>query len=93
MRTSLVVYNTYFRALTDALCATTWIDPEAIERYDEEHSRKEDRWIRIGRSLRGAILVTWTTVRQIGSSEAIRIIGSRRATRNEQRIYEEEANL
>jgi uncharacterized protein len=37
--------------------ATVLLDPVAINLYDEEHSREEDRWITLGRSSRGGILV------------------------------------
>ncbi len=71
--------------------ATTWLDPLAIERFDEEHSHGEDRWLRIGASLRGALLVVWSAERQTERRTTIRIIGARRATRTERRVYEQEA--
>ena len=43
--------------------ATTWLDPRAIERFDEEHASDEDRWLRIGASIRGALLVVWSSER------------------------------
>ena len=70
--------------------ATTWLDAEAQERPDDSHSSREDRWLRIGLSLRGALLVAWYSVRDLDGEELIRIIGARRATRNEWRLYEEE---
>jgi uncharacterized protein len=69
--------------------ATTWLDPFAIERVDEEHSDDEDRWLRLGLSLRGALLVVWSTERRAGGELVIRIIGARRATRKETKLYEE----
>jgi uncharacterized DUF497 family protein len=70
--------------------ATTWLDPLAIERTDEEHSAAEDRWIRIGASLRGALLVVWSTERRARRVALIRIIGARRASRRERKLYESE---
>lgn len=71
--------------------ATTWIDARAIERFDEEHSAREDRWLRIGSSLlRGTVLVTWSSSRSTDDGELVRIIGARPATRRERRLYEEE---
>jgi hypothetical protein len=67
--------------------ATTWLDPGAIERFDEEHSDVEDRWIRIGSSLRGALLVVWSSEREKGEQTVIRIIGARRANRRERELY------
>lgn len=71
--------------------ATTWIDAHSIERYDEQHSEREDRWLRIGVSLlRGMVLVTWSSSRSTVDGELIRIIGARPATSRERRLYEEE---
>lgn len=70
--------------------ATTWLDPRAIERYDEEHSAQEDRWFRIGSSLRAALLVVWSTERPAGAETMIRIIGARRTNRKERNLYAEQ---
>jgi hypothetical protein len=67
--------------------ATTWLDPRAIERFDEEHSEVEDRWLRIGAGLRGALLVVWSTERATGGQPVIRIIGARRTERKERMLY------
>jgi uncharacterized protein len=69
--------------------ATTWLDPVAIERVDDAHSDQEDRWIRIGASFRGALLVVWSTERQRRGRPMIRIIGARRANRRERRLHDE----
>jgi uncharacterized DUF497 family protein len=71
--------------------ATTWLDPLAIERRDEPHSATEDRWLRIGASLRGALLVVWSTERGDVSRAVVRIIGARRASRRERQLYESES--
>jgi uncharacterized protein len=68
--------------------ATTWLDPVAIERRDEGHSTEEERWLRIGSSLRGALLVVWSTERGAQRRPVIRIIGARRATRKERELHE-----
>jgi hypothetical protein len=81
--------NAQKHGVTFEEAATTWLDRDAIERFDDAHSGAEDRWLRIGRSLRGALLVTWSTVRQRGGEEVIRIIGARRATGTERKLYEE----
>lgn len=70
--------------------ASTWLDPGAVEKYDEEHSQQEDRWLRIGQSVRGALLVTWSAARIGEGGDFIRIIGARRATPHERRLYEQE---
>lgn len=71
--------------------ATTWLDPLAIERFDRDHSVAEDRWFRIGASLRGALLVVWSTAREAAGHTVIRIIGARRTTRKERDLYERHA--
>lgn len=67
--------------------ATSWLDRRAIERFDEAHSDKEERWLRIGMSLRSAVLVSWSTERSIEGKLVIRIIGARRANRRERQVY------
>ena len=68
--------------------ATTWLDPLAIERSDVVHAKDEERWLRIGTSLRGALLVVWSTERDDQQRQVIRIIGARRASRKERELYE-----
>jgi uncharacterized DUF497 family protein len=51
-------------------------DPLAITLADPDHSREEDRYLDIGLSSRGRVIVVWYTERL----ENIRIIGCRRAT-------------
>lgn len=64
---------------------TTFYDPLALVRPDEAHSRGETRFILLGTSRRERLLVTIFTER--GGN--IRMISSRRATRQEARSYEE----
>ncbi len=71
--------------------ATTWLDPFAIERFDREHSDVEERWIRIGVSLRSVVLVVWSTERD-DTAVRIRLIGARRANPGERKLYEEQAH-
>lgn len=63
---------------------TVFNDPFAITVSDSAHSGGEERWVDIGVSNRGKLLVVWYTEREDG----IRIIGCRKASKNEQRIYE-----
>lgn len=69
--------------------ATTWLDPLSIERVDDAHSDHEALWIRIGESLRGALIVAWSTERRSTRQSIIRIIGARRANQRERRRYEQ----
>lgn len=72
--------------------ATVLLDPGAINLYDEEHSRVEDRWITLGRSSRGDILVIVHTFdEQSDGNVAVRMISARQATKREKQRYE--ANL
>ena len=65
---------------------TVFNDPFAMTISDPEHSSQEDRYIDMGMSAQGRILVVWYTER----GRNIRIIGSRKATRKQRREYEED---
>jgi len=65
---------------------TVFNDPFAITINDPDHSTLEDRYIEIGISSKGRILVVWYTER----NDNIRIIGCRRAIRFERESYEKE---
>jgi uncharacterized DUF497 family protein len=62
---------------------TIFNDPFAMTISDPDHSDEEERWLDIGLSSRGTLLVVWYTER----GENIRIIGCRRATKAETRTY------
>ena len=65
-------------------------DPRAVSIYDEAHSEPEDRWITLGLSETGGLLVVCHTFRQIDpSTVCIRIISGRKATQREMRQYSE----
>ena len=64
---------------------TVYYDPFLLTFPDPFHSDEEDRYLNLGRSYMGQILVVIHTQRD----EAIRIISARKATRSEQRAYEE----
>ena len=63
---------------------TVFNDPFAITIDDPDHSDDEYRYIDIGFSSKGIVLIVWYTER----SENIRIIGCRKATRSERKTYE-----
>jgi hypothetical protein len=65
--------------------ATVFSDPFSITIPDPDHSVDEQRYVDIGMSVSGRVLVVAYTER--GSN--IRIISCRRATRRERRRYEE----
>ena len=63
---------------------TVFGDPNTITLFDDQHSNVEDRFVDIGMSANGRILVVVYT-----ENEArIRIISCRRATPKERRQYE-----
>ena len=64
---------------------TVFNDPFAVTILDPEHSLHEDRWLDIGLSIMGRLLVVCYTERD----ERIRIIGCRKATLSERRVYNE----
>ena len=68
--------------------ATIFRDPMAFSLYDREHSEPEDRWITLGISASGRLLVVCHTFREQGEhSITIRIFSSRKATRREADQY------
>ena len=65
---------------------TIWVDSESAEFIDPEHSSNEDRFIRIGHSTIGRILLVVFCERAEGPT--IRIISARKATTQEVKDYE-----
>ena len=63
---------------------TIFNDPFAITIDDPDHSVVEERYLDIGLSSKGRMLVVWYTER----NDNIRIIGCRKAIRSERKIYE-----
>ena len=70
--------------------ATVFKDPRALSIYDQSHSKGEDRWMTLGLSAGGGLLVVHHTFEQRDDSTAqIRIISGRKATKREIRQYTE----
>jgi len=67
---------------------TVFLDPFSITIPDPDHSVEEQRYIDIGSSDKGHVLVVVYTER--GSN--IRIISSRKATSSERKLYEKGSN-
>ena len=61
--------------------AKVFDDPNRIERFDDEHSHDEDRWITIGK-VKDILFVVYTE-----RIDAIRLISARRATAQERSDY------
>ena len=64
---------------------TVFADPLYVDFYDPDHSEEEDRYIIIGESQQGRLLLVAYTERGKG----IRIISARTVTQRERRTYEE----
>ena len=64
---------------------TVFADPFSITIPDPDHSAEEQRFVDIGTSARGAVLVVVYTER----GDSIRIISCRKATGAERQLYEE----
>ncbi|MCH8042948.1 MAG: BrnT family toxin [Planctomycetes bacterium] len=65
--------------------ATAFGDPLSITFYDPDHSEDEDRYITIGMSNDGHLIIVSHTDR----GDNIRIISARKASRRERKIYED----
>jgi uncharacterized protein len=63
-------------------------DPLGLSVPDDEHSVDEERWITMGTSTHGRILVVVHVRAVLGrADEVIRIISARQATKHERRSY------
>ena len=66
--------------------SSVFYDEKAIEYFDPEHSEEEDRFLLLGMSVKLRILVVCHCVRE---TDKIRIISARKATRHEEKNYQE----
>lgn len=68
--------------------ATIFRDSKALSIFDPDHSETEDRWITMGISEKGRLLIVNHTFREESGEEVtIRIISSRKATKKETNKY------
>ncbi len=65
--------------------ATVFYDENAIEFFDPDHSKDEDRFLMLGLSWRLRVLVVCYCLQKRGSE--IRIISVRKATKKEEKVY------
>lgn len=65
--------------------STVFFDEDAVQFYDEAHSSHEDRFIMLGMSEFGRLLIVCHCEREAG--RVIRIISARKATRTESSFY------
>ena len=64
---------------------TIFDDPMYVDFYDLDHSEDEERYLIVGESNRGRLLIVSYTERR----ESIRIISAREVTKSEREAYEE----
>ena len=70
--------------------ATVFRDPRAASLYDDEHSETEDRWVTLGLSAGGGLLIVHHTFEEIDTAHVrIRIFSCRKATPDQIRQYGE----
>ena len=70
--------------------ATVFRDSKALSTFDPDHSEAEHRWITMGISEKGRLLIVIHTFREESEDAAtIRIISSRKATKQETKTYGE----
>jgi len=68
--------------------ATIFRDPRMLAIYDDEHSNSEDRWLTLGVSALGRLLVVCHTFQEEPEgSLVVRIFSSRKATQHERQQY------
>jgi uncharacterized protein len=77
--------NVQKHGITFEEALTVFGDSNSLTIFDEKHSVEEDRFIDLGLSASGNLLVVVYTERE----DTIRIISSRNATISERRQYEE----
>ncbi|MGB5634544.1 MAG: BrnT family toxin [Waterburya sp.] len=64
---------------------TVFDDPLYVDFYDPDHSEDEERYLIVGESSRGRLLIVSYTER----GDSIRLISARELTRTERSAYEE----
>jgi len=64
---------------------TVFDDPLYVEFYDPDHSEDEERYLIVGESNRGRLLIVSYTKR----GDSVRLISAREVTRTEREAYEE----
>jgi hypothetical protein len=70
--------------------ATVFRDSKALSIFDPDHNETEDRWITMGISEKGRLLIMIHTFREESEGAVtIRIISSRKATKQETKRYGE----
>jgi uncharacterized protein len=66
---------------------TVFLDTNALDGPDLQHSGGEARFRRLGSSAEGRVLMVVYTLRRSGHAETVRLISARRASRRERTAY------
>jgi uncharacterized DUF497 family protein len=66
---------------------TVFLDANALDGPDLQHSKSEMRYLRLGRAADGRVLMVAYTFRRSENGETIRLISARRASRRERAAY------
>jgi uncharacterized DUF497 family protein len=66
---------------------TVFLDTDALDGPDHRHSTAEARFLRLGRSAEGRVLIVAYTLRSSDHAETIRLISARQASRRERAAY------
>jgi uncharacterized DUF497 family protein len=68
--------------------ATVFADPDALEWEDVDHSHREDRFKRLGISIKGRVVILVYSYRRMkDGKETLRVITARRASPKEREAY------
>ena len=67
---------------------TVFLDANALDGPDLQHSMAELRFLRMGRAADGRVLMVAYTLRRSGDAETIRLISARRASCHERATYD-----
>jgi len=80
------IYKKY--GVTFKQASYVFSDQFALNRFDDEHSSDEDRWVILGKSLNETLLLVIHTFRDNNGKEFVRIISARKATKKEKQAYQ-----
>jgi uncharacterized DUF497 family protein len=81
--------NARKHGVTFVEAATVLSDPLSLTIPDPKHSTGESRWIDVGRSSAGRLLVVVYTELETEQATVVRIISARTPDPDERRVYEE----
>jgi len=81
--------NLYKHSVSFEQAAEIFLDPLQIVIFDKEHSEMEERWVTLGKTNDGVLLVVVHTFQEQEDIATIRVISARKATAYEQLQYEE----